>query len=294
MIENLLNENGELKSDEELGLPAEPNIEQRLKTLEARLRDVELERQEIEKVTATVDRLAQIAERKKSEAKAAKEKWEAAVGQHLELCRHWSKSEEVASRPLIAVCEAKADPVLVDESWKEEPIEVLMAFDLSFSEGLIETLENLGFHTLGHLADWSRDNDGFNGIVGIGKVKAKVIEDAFMAYWDARAADVQDADDDEDDIDADIDPQSPGTMAEDDTDAAEDAEAVADQAEPDEVFGDPDTHRGLNLVTSHPGSNPESNGVEADPYREGREAEEALNRELDAAYKPKKRRKAKA
>lgn len=77
---------------------------------------------------------------------------------------------------------------------------------------------------------------------------------------------------------------------EDDTDAEEDAEADEDRKElvepwddvsdpePEELEAmgiDPDEHSGLDLVTSHPGSDPESNGVEATKPRRRRKKAKA-------------------
>lgn len=270
------------------GQATEPTIEERVKTLEARLSDVEQRRREIERSAATVDDLAFKAETKKKAATAAKNAWEEAVESHMSLCRHWSKSEEVASRPLIAACEAKADPVSADESWRDEPIDVLQAFGVS--DGLCETLDNQGFHVLGDLTNWTKDGHDFDDIRGVGITKAQQIADAFAAYWDARTTDVQDADDDEDEA------EYPGTgnideIDIDDLDAAEDAEAAADEtleeaarwaeiegsdvAELDYAEAVIAERSGLDLITSHPGSDPESNDVET------------------VETKPKRRRKAK-
>lgn len=248
------------------GQATEPSIEDRVKALEARLSDVEQRRREIEASAAEVDRLASSAEKKKAAYTAAKHAWEEAVEGHMELSRNWSKSEEVASRPLIAACERAADPVPADESWRDEPIDVLQAFGLS--HGLRETLEEQGFHALGHLADWSRDHRGYTGIAGVGITKATLIENAFMAYWDARASDLQDADDAEDEAEDGEAPTGGGCTSLPEAEAAYSAELKAWATHVED-------RTGLDLVTSRPDSTPESNGVEE-------------------PAKPRRRRKAKA
>lgn len=245
--------------------PLLPTVEARLKDLEARLCDVEQRRQEIERSAAKVDKLALKLDMVTEERKYARQEWEEAVKKHMALCRHWSKSEEVASRPLIAAIEGKADPAPADESWRDEPIEVLQM--MGFLEPVIVgTLLDSRILTLGYLSDWRQDHDGFSNIDGIGPEMSLKVEEAWDRYWDARAADVQDADDDED---------------EDDLDAAEDAEAAADAVEDaaahakqlerelycldttEDAEAADDERSGLDLVTSRPDSTPESNGVPA-------------------------------
>jgi hypothetical protein len=64
---------------------------------------------EIEESARKVDKLAMTLAVKTGERKLAKEDWEAAVERHMELCRHWEDSGEVADRPLIRAVEEGAD-----------------------------------------------------------------------------------------------------------------------------------------------------------------------------------------
>lgn len=57
-----------------------------------------------------VDMLKVAADAAKAEAKLAREAWEDAVGEHMELCRSHQADLDVSSRPLIAECEARANP----------------------------------------------------------------------------------------------------------------------------------------------------------------------------------------
>jgi hypothetical protein len=166
---------------------AHAGLAARVAELEARLATEAEWRLSVERATKRVDAFSSAMVAAKERAKEATENWRASVSDLTVITRSWRQSEEVASRPVIAAIEArqeqalagaKAAEVPAEDAWRLAPIAAL-----AISPSLREKLDDAGFKTLGHLADWSRDNDGFNGIPGVGEKKRETLAEAFADYF---------------------------------------------------------------------------------------------------------------
>lgn len=128
--------------------------------------------------TRKVQELGEAAEDAKARASAAKKRWEsAAEALHETILR---KPEPL---PLIdgAAARAAAIEPKADEAWRSDPIAIL-----GLSESLTEKLADQGFHTIGHIADWSSKGHDLTDIEGVGAATAEKIDDALTVYWQNR------------------------------------------------------------------------------------------------------------
>jgi hypothetical protein len=127
---------------------------------------------DVKAAAGRVESLRANAESKAAVAKMAKKAWEAASEDLTALIL-----EEPAPMPLF---DKKPEPAIdaAGESWRS----VSLA-QLGLAEGLTEKLGDQGFHTIGHLADWTAKGNHLTGINGIGAATAEKIEKALEAYW---------------------------------------------------------------------------------------------------------------
>lgn len=74
---------------------------------------------------------------------------------------------------------------MTDESWRREPIDVLVKHGLT-SHAVEVLREEHNFKTMGGLADYSAANDGLSGLDGIGSATAGKIAAACEKFYKAR------------------------------------------------------------------------------------------------------------
>ena len=67
------------------------------------------------------------------------------------------------------------------EPWREVAVDVLRNHGLS--QAIVEHLDENDFKTIGHLADWTTQDNALTAIAGIGKAKAEKIEQALESFW---------------------------------------------------------------------------------------------------------------
>lgn len=116
-------------------------------------------------------------EDRKSEAKVAKELYEAKVGALRRLIR---SAKNDADRPLLKQAEAAAnEEMAIDDAWRETPIE-----ELALGAGPEKHLREAGITTIGKLADFtSQERANLTDIAGIGSASAEKISDRLMSFW---------------------------------------------------------------------------------------------------------------
>lgn len=139
--------------------------------------EAELNLAEIIQMTRRVANLHNASLLASESAKAAKKSWEAASEQLQERILDLDRQYPLFDQPKPAPVEP--------EAWREIAIDILETHGLSHA--IVEKLDEAGFHTIGHLADWTKADNLLTAIEGIGAKKAEKIEESLTSFWASQA-----------------------------------------------------------------------------------------------------------
>lgn len=90
-------------------------------------------------------------------------------------------------------CSPASSPSTDDESWRAHPMNLL-----DLPPGIVDALADAELRTVGDLEQFSKQGNQLTDVMGIGHVRAEMIESALERFWESRAAQQDDDDGDAD------------------------------------------------------------------------------------------------